>query len=244
MKIQVAKDTEIIVVGDIHEHKDQFDNLLKEVKPSSHRLLVSVGDIYDKGQGREAGDKITDMLSTLHQQGYAYVVKGNHELKLLKKSRKCMTNELQWWSKQPLSLTFEFDHGQILTVVHGGILPSHSWSDLEKDISLCYVRDLDEYGKMIKLKWIEEKGKKVLIPEKLNGSAWHHVYDGRFGYVASGHQPQKDGKAKFYNYSCNLDSAVYVTGRLTAQIFNFSGLGELLVFDGKAYGKEDGLSLS
>ena len=86
---------------------------------------------------------------------------------------------------------------------------------------------------MIQLQWISQNGRQILAPRKI-GVNWHDLYDGRFGYVASGHAAQKDGVPKFYQYSCNLDTSVYTTGILTCQVFGANGREELITATGPA----------
>jgi hypothetical protein len=141
---------------------------------------------------------------------------------------------LAWCRQLPLALFFEFSTGAKLTIVHGGVTPKHTWDDLGVNVETCYVRTVDEQGNMIRMIWVVRDGQKVLVSEKPNGKLWHEVYDGRFGYIASGHAAQKDGVAKFYGYSCNLDTACYDTGILTAQIFGESGREDLISVQGPA----------
>ncbi|KKN67665.1 hypothetical protein LCGC14_0459240 [marine sediment metagenome] len=234
--IKIPRGVKVVVVGDIHEHEEQVDKLLKEVTPSTKMILASVGDIYDKGYGEKSAESIVDKFSDLIDKGVAYVVRGNHELKCIRlaKKKKKMTKHLAWMAKQPLSISFEFCNRTRLVIVHGGVSPGHTADDLKTDIATCYIRQLDENGKRINRvrKVVDEK--LFMEDEKPGGKVWHEVYDGRFGYIASGHAAQLDGVPKFYNYSCNLDTAVYNTGKLTAQIFSEKGKEELLIFDGEA----------
>lgn len=237
LNIPVPKGVRIAVVGDIHEHEYQFNALVDQLQPSDKLWLVSVGDIYDKGDGKQAAERITDTFRSLHQRNIGYLVQGNHEKKNIKaaKRQKQMTDQLLWLDQQPLVLSFVFDNSTRLTVLHGGVRPTHKWSDLNVDIETCYIRNLDASGDMIKLEWVDsDTGEKELRPAKAGGKSWHLSYDGRFGYIAAGHEPQKDGIAKFYNYSCNLDTACYHTGSLTAQIFNEDGRDQLLTVKGPA----------
>jgi len=232
-EIKLPKGVRLVVFGDCHEHEEQFDKLLEEVKPDAKTLLVSVGDIYDKGFGRDAARSITDKFRPLVKTGCGYVIKGNHELTSIRwaKHQRKMTKQLTWWDKQPLSLTFTFPNRTKVTVVHGGVLPSYNWEDLATNIDTCYVRFVDKEGKKIKrLKKVVDD-RRVMVMEK-PGKPWHDLYEGRFGYIVSGHNSQKDGIAKFYNYSCNLDTAVYYTGKLTAQVFEDGMKKELLTFVG------------
>jgi predicted phosphodiesterase len=235
--IKVPDGTKIAVVGDIHEHKQQFDQLVNQLQPSEKLWLVSVGDIYDKGFGPAEAEGICQTLQELAQRRVAYAIRGNHELKVLRKSQKpsqSTTPGLAWCRQLPLALFFEFSTGAKLTIVHGGVTSKHTWDDLGVNVETCYVRTVDEQGNMIRMIWVVRDGQKVLVSEKPNGKLWHEVYDGRFGYIASGHAAQKDGVAKFYGYSCNLDTACYDTGILTAQIFGGSGREDLISVQGPA----------
>jgi predicted phosphodiesterase len=233
-KIKVNKDTELIFIGDIHEHEEQFDKLVEHIQPSSSKLLISLGDILDKGYGKKVGYSITSKMMKLHDQGFGYVIKGNHELKNIKtaKNENTMNEYLEWLRKCPLSLTFQFPNGTMVTAVHAGVLPKHKEEDLSTDVSVAYVREIDAKGKSISLKKVIENNKVKFVPTKENGIVWHEVYDGRFGYIVSGHASQKDGKPKFYNYSCNLDSCCYNSGILSALVMNQNGKKELLSFTG------------
>lgn len=237
LNIEVPAATKIVVVGDIHEHKEQFDKLVELINPSKDMWLVSCGDVMDKGFGIKVAESIIDRIRVLEYQGFAYMVKANHELKHLRKAKKdrsLMTDQLAWVRKQPLALSFKFNGGSRLTVVHAGVTHRHTWEDLSRNSEVCYVRTLDENGDFISLIWKEDKGVKYLEPAKPGGVTWHKTYDGRFGYIAAGHDPQEDGVAKFYEHSCNLDSAIFKTGKLSAQIFSDKGLEDLIVVEGTA----------
>lgn len=233
--IDVPKGVSIAVIGDVHEHPEQFQLMLDKIQPSEKMWLVSVGDIYHKGFGTKCAESITDELIGLSKKSICFAVKGNHELKEIKKTKHYPTKQIKWWSERPLCLPFQFHTGTRLTVVHAGITPKTGWDDLFTDVEVAYVRDVDEKGKMIQLKWKEIDGVQTLVKAKEGGSSWHEIYCGRFGYIAAGHAAQKDGLAKYYKYSCNLDSAVYETGILTAQVFNSDGsLGEKITVSGTA----------
>jgi predicted phosphodiesterase len=223
LNIEVPSNTRIAVIGDVHEHPEQFQKMLKELKPTKMFRLVSVGDFYDKGFGIKTAEAMTQEMQSLQKREAGYAVRGNHELKHIRKNKKNPSEELVWWKRQPLTLSFQFKSGARVTVVHAGITPHHNWGDLKKDVEVCYVRDVDELGKMIPLVWKDIDGVRTLVKAKEGGEEWHKKYDGRFGYVCSGHAAQKDGEAKFYKFSCNLDSGIYESGILTAQIFDEEG---------------------
>lgn len=233
LNIKVPKGTKIAVVGDIHEHEFQFDEILKQVNPSKNMYFVSVGDVYDKGYGDSVAESITYKLRTMQDQGYGFAIRGNHELKRIKKAKNNLSKSLEWFNTQPTALSFVFDNNNRLTVVHGGLLPRHTFADLKHNTETCYVRDVDEIGKMIRLKWINDK---QLIPEKEGGTNWHELYDGRFGYVIAGHRAQEDGIPKYYKHSANIDTSCYSTGKLCCQIYSENGLENLVSSDGIASG--------
>lgn len=237
LDIKVPSGSKVAVIGDIHEHREQFNSLLEIIKPSPKIFFVSLGDIYDKGFGIEIAEDIIDKLMPMVEAGYGYVLRGNHELKHIRKARQnnSMNKYLEWFDRQPLAVSFKFSNNTRLTVVHGGVLPSHTWQDINNDIETSYIRNIDDNGKMIKLVWQKSSdGKTKLLPEKQGGQAWHKSYDGRFGYIISGHDAQKDGVPKFYNYSCNIDTSVYTTGVMTAQVFSEHGKDQLIMVSGPA----------
>lgn len=229
----------ITVVSDIHAHSSQFFEMIDKINPGPKSILVSVGDIFSKGFGPEAETKILHEIKRICDLGYGYVVKGNHELKHLKNAKKenRMTDDLRYVDTWPLCVSFQFISSRNrLTVVHAGVKPSHTWHDLQNNTDVAYIRTLDGDGNYIKLKWsVDENGKKDLKPEKI-GRPWGEFYDGRFGYIISGHFSQKDGVPKFYKHSCNIDTCVYQTGILTAQTVNEYGLDELITIKGKPSG--------
>jgi len=235
LNIPVKTGATVTVVGDIHEHPDQFFEMIDRVKPSKKNIFVSVGDVYDKGYGTSTANKILAEMKKLSENGVGFMVKGNHELKRLKRtSKKDFDEYLHWVNKLPLALSFSFNNGKRLTVVHGGILPKHNWNDLVGNTDIVYVRKVDEYGNYIKLKWVKDDDGTKHLEYAKPGVYWHEKYDGRFGYIASGHEPQKDGEPKWFEHSCNLDTACYDTGVLCAQVFNERGRGELIKIHGKA----------
>lgn len=229
--IKVSPYTHICVIGDIHEHPEQFFKLVDIYKPDQNHWLVSVGDVYDKGFGTKSAEQITKYFMELQEEGIGFAVRGNHELKTIKKNKKkCdFTKYLKWWNDQPMVITFEFPRGKRVCVLHAGVTPKMCSEHLANDIEVCYVRDVDAEGRMIPLVWQHIDGEKCLVKARDGGRSWHEIYDGRFGYIVAGHVSQKDGLAKFYNYSCNLDTGVYETGKLSAQVFLPNGnLGRLI----------------
>jgi predicted phosphodiesterase len=232
LNIKVPRGQKLFVFGDVHEHREQFDRLLEEFEKYDNAILISVGDLLEKGFG--CSDYLIKKMRKIVDDGKGYIVKGNHELKVIQRNRKKgkLSNNLKWVSRLPLSLSFNFGNGTRVTVTHAGVRPSHTWKDLETNIEVCYARFLDNKDKIIKMKKKIVDGRKITYMSK-KGEVWHKKYDGRFGYIISGHNSQKDGVPKFYNYSCNIDTACYHTGKLTAIIYGERGREDLLTFTGK-----------
>jgi predicted phosphodiesterase len=228
---KLARGTKITVFGDLHEHHEHFEKLLAQLDLGPEHLLVCLGDIYDKGHGPEVAEDLTAQLKKLVEQGVAYVIRGNHEQRHIR--RKNMTPGIQWFATLPTPLPFRFHNGTRLVVVHGGVIPKHSWDDLRRSVDTLYVRTVDERGKYVPLIWKEIDGKQDLVPAK-DGQVWHELYDGRFGYIISGHDAQADGVPKFYRYSCNIDTKVYRTGILTAITYSEKGREGLITIEGEA----------
>ena len=235
LNIKLPEKAKIAVIGDIHGHDQQFFEMVEKIKPDKNRIIISVGDIKDKGFGKKAETKIINKIQELTKEQIGYIIRGNHEMWHINQAKKSnqYSEEINWFMTLPFALSFVWPNENRVTVVHGGVTPHHTWKDLENNTDLVYIRTLNDKGEYIPLKWVEENGKKVL-KAKGAGAVWHETYDGRFGYIASGHNAQKDGIPKFYKYSCNLDSSVYSTGILTAQIFERGGLEEMIRVTGPA----------
>ena len=236
--VKVPKGTRLIVCGDIHEHEEQFNKLLKKIEPSAHTWFASVGDIYDKGFGKEAAERIVDKIKELVDRRVGFVIRGNHELKHIRRAKLGkypLSPQLEWMRRQPTSIMFEFYNRNRVLMVHGGVTPHYSLKNVAEDIDTCYIRWVDENGHHIPLKKYVVDGLMQFVPAKWGSDCdvWHTKYDGRFGYIVSGHFAQQDGVPKFYNFSCNLDTACYATGILTAQEFTEMGLkGETITIEG------------
>ena len=239
--IKIPKNTQIAIIGDSHEHSEHFFSIIDKIQPSEKMWFISVGDFEGKGFGKIALNSMINKMIELHKNNCGFMVKGNHEIKWLKNNKKNTPYSAQYEfiKNLPLSLSFEFYNGAKVTVVHAGINPKMTWDELDTNIEVCYIRDLDSNMNMIPLIWKDINGIRTLVKAKEGGIPWAEIYDGRFGYVCAGHEPNRDGKPKYYNYSCNLDCAVFETGILSAQIFTAEGkLGELITVSGTPFKPE------
>ena len=237
LTINVPKGVELAVVGDVHEHPKQFTDIVADAAINQNRWLVSLGDVYDKGFGIKTAEEITDTLINLEKNNICYAVKGNHELKVLKKNKEFISSNkyLSWWNSRPIAIVFKFYNGALVTCLHAGVSKNISFDNLNSSIDICYIRELDKDGNMIPLIWTKDDAGNKKLTRKMPGVNWHELYDGKLGYIVAGHNSQKDGIPKYYRYSCNLDSRVYETGKLSCQIFKTDGtLGQLIQTTGTA----------
>jgi predicted phosphodiesterase len=228
MLVKLNENIKLAIVGDIHESEDEWNEILSAVNPSPTMLLVSIGDVYDKGAGRHIADRITRQMMELQSSGSLLAVRGNHEAKRINKNRRDLSPELLWWKRQPLSITFQYPNGSRVTCLHGGVSPTMTAESICTNTEVLYLRNVDSNNRMIRLMWVEEDGVKRLVEEKEGGVLWHNLYDGRFGYIVSGHIQQNDGIVKLYNYSTNIDTAAYLTGILSCQIMGADGKERLI----------------
>lgn len=234
LEIKVSKGTKICVAGDLHSNIKQYNKLLEKVEPNSKMWFVSVGDVLGKINDTKSEEEILGSLINLQEKNIGFMVQGNWELKALRKNKDELSKQLKWVSNQPQCISFNFDNGTILTVLHGGVTSKHKWDDLNNNNEIVYVKNVDaKTGDFIPLAWEMDKNGNKIKKLPLLGVPWGEKYDGRFGYIASGHSAQPDGIPKFYNYSCNLDSMCYATGILSAQVFSEGGLEDLIQIKGK-----------
>jgi hypothetical protein len=153
------------------------------------------------------------------------VIRGNHEQKRINRGQ--ISPGIEWFARRQLALMFLFYNQTKLTIVHGGVTPYHTYQDLRNNVETLYIRTLDEGGSFIPLTWKEIDGCRKLVAVK-EGKPWHEHYDGRFGYIISGHDSQEDGEPKFYAHSCNIDTKCYRTGILTAITYGERGRERLI----------------
>jgi hypothetical protein len=196
--IKLLNNSELFIIGDINNNKILFDQLIEQADICSTRFLVSIGNIYSKIQTSES---IIRKICALQEQGLAYMIRGSNEQRhLLKKGK--FTKELEWCSKLPLILSFIFSNQNRITVVHGGISSNQNWNNIDSNSEIMYIKNLNSFGK----------------PIPGDGIPWYELYDGRFGYIISGHTPNKDGKIKYNKHSCNINTDCSNTGILSGQI--------------------------
>lgn len=238
LNIKLKSDVKLLCISDIHEHPDQFFSILDKYPVSDKMILIVCGDVIDKGFGSKSAEKIYKKIYDLNKKNQAFMIKGNHEIKLLKYNKKINNFQLlKWIDSLPISLSFIYPNLSRYTFVHGGVDPQMNWDELSYDLSVCYIRYIsNKSNKMASVSKKEENGEIHYIPKDVDVSLWHDVYDGRFGYIISGHNNDPGGP-RFYNYSCNIDTGVFTSGKITAIIIGEKGREEVYQSSGPAFKK-------
>lgn len=216
------------VVGDIHGHFDEFEQLLQQIRfnPASDRMLC-VGDYIDRGPHSERA------LYYLEQDWF-FSVRGNHEA-MLAAARDYepgvyelwMRNGGEWaekieedvldqfadiYEELPYVIEVEGEHGKI-GVVHADVPPFDSWDDFTDALE---ADSLDEKAMQAML-WSRATYRRLrltrLYPgiyEKPTMTGVHSVYLGH-SIVAQA--------TRFGSY-CFIDTGAYANGQLTVVDIN------------------------
>jgi len=224
-----------IAIGDIHGMLDPLIELISTLSPTKDDTLVFLGDLVDKGPD-SAG--VVRYIRTLGELTNVVLVKGNHEGKHQRWRKKVNDGDLEGAMKMKRGeeirlITEGLDEDDVRFLdsaaifiqkdgyifIHGGIpgdfdeLPSLSdiaslSSKVRKKLELLtFTRFIDK-----------ESGKMLALGEEKSGDPfWADAYDGRFGKAVFGHQPWKDGPARFPN-AIGIDTGAVHGFGLTALI--------------------------
>lgn len=90
-QIKINKNKRLFFVGDIHGHFDVFNYALKSIGFNENDVIVSVGDLIDRGRQN------IEVLSFFIHTKNAYGVLGNHEDMAIKGLLYEMVTEKQMW---------------------------------------------------------------------------------------------------------------------------------------------------
>jgi hypothetical protein len=103
----MKQERRVIIVGDIHGCLDTFEALLRKVEYTSSDLLVSCGDLVDRGPN---GPEVVNLTRELG----AICVKGNHEDKLVRYFRHEQKVACNPGTKNPMKKYGARDYAQFL----------------------------------------------------------------------------------------------------------------------------------
>ncbi len=216
----------VIVYGDLHGCLDEFSLLRQELKITKDDIEVSVGDILNKGPYLA-----NEMIAYMQKENIKVVV-GNNEAKAMRQYGKYLEGGEEYLKTlRPFEtatvLSMQDDHYKYLqslpyylkienlTILHGGLTPVMKLSKdmdtvLKKEITL--VRYLNK--KLEPIPWSDEANRYKF---------WSEVYDGREGFIVSGHHPFSEPKED--KYAVDIDTGCVYGGKLTAIVFKKSKKG-------------------
>lgn len=204
----------LIFVGDIHGCYDELVALLDRVAPSRNDVVVSVGDIVNKGP---APAKCRE----LWRSNGVLAVQGNNELRMLGYAHPLLRffasenrdvlrrgDLVRWVDSWPLVLDFP---DVALAAVHGGFLPQMNVA--EDDVAR-------HAGEIAELRWIRRKGGEwISVPKdkkKKDDVLWADKWKGE-RFVIYGHTPVREPKIS--RFAIGLDTGCVYGRALSAAIF-------------------------
>ena len=204
----------LVIIGDIHGCYDELVELLDRVAPRADDVVVSVGDVVQKGP---AAARCLDLW---RERGYL-AVKGNNEIKLLHSAHPILRffhrqnrdvlrrgDLLRYIGGWPLVIDFPNEQAAI---VHGGFLPDMRVTpeDVERNQHL-----IDH------LRWIRRKnGEWTAVPKekrKKSDVLWAEKWRGERTLVY-GHTPVPE--PRFDRCALGLDTGCVYGGSLTAAVY-------------------------
>lgn len=192
-----------IIIGDIHGCYDELMDLLSSVQASEEDIIVSVGDLVDRGPD---SPRVLDYFVERCARGRAVVLMGNHERKHVRKvySYSQEITRLQFgdsyaaateWMAQ---LPYSFETPEFV-VVHAALQPGLPLSAQKEEVLSGTVSGERELSTV------------------LGDRYWHEVYAGEKPVVFGHHVVGKDplvGRGLIYG----LDTGACHGGRLTALV--------------------------
>jgi len=207
---ELLENKRYLIVGDLHGCYDELQELLKIADFKDDDILISVGDLTDRGPK----NKLTvQFCMDLHEEGRFHSVMGNHDDRLmrwlkgnpvdegcgLKETVREIKNNKSFRQKA-FAFISTFPH--ILKtpagyVVHGGFKPTNTPDNQSKSDCL-YMRYYGGYGYF----------------DDLNGVMWYTLWPEHFPQVFFGHHPH-DEREVMPNVT-SLDCGCVFDGTLNA----------------------------
>ena len=221
---------------------EELTALVDKLKIKDDDHLIFVGDLIDKGP---SSAPVLWYVLGLQAQGVPItLVEGNHEEKhrrfrrherrtrgTSEKNPMMRADEMREITKQlddehikfleEAVLWHKIPHLEVL-VVHGGIplrmkeLPSaESWRSIDNS------RQKERAASLLRLRYEDHSGNFVTLgKERPSDTFWAERYDGRFGHVFFGHEPNVEEKApKQFDHATGLDTGCVYGNALTAAVF-------------------------
>lgn len=231
-----------IIIGDIHGCIFELENLIKRINIQPDDLVISIGDLIDKGPDPAA---VIRFMVNLKQRCKVELILGNHEEKFIRyinhvKQGNGFEREMQG-TEEFMPLLQQLQDYEIaflknafysihlteynILLVHGGLVQQTAFKlpgtykydnpkhkSLKNIVLLTKTRYLNSLGKFV-----------ALGMETEEDVFWAETYNGQFGHVLFGHQPFLQEQAKHYAFATGIDTGCVFGGWLTACIINEDG---------------------
>jgi len=225
-----------IIIGDVHGTIDEFNELVDKLEITSNDVVISCGDLVDKGPDspavvKRAGEMVNHLVLGNHEEKHERFRRslingsGNEKLRGYDEMASITAGlnqaDVDWLNKATLYHKFS-SRGRDFLVVHAGISPRmNDLPDLEKvsKMTNSQKKKLGSYNQLLRLRFVNEGGHFVMLgDEKPTDQFWANIYDGRFGHVFFGHQPFLQESPKIFTHATGLDLGCVLGGKLCAAI--------------------------
>lgn len=243
MEKQTSLYEDIIVIGDVHGCYDKLCTLLS-ILPHNARLIF-LGDLIHKGPDSK---RVVDAVRALVNIGKATCIRGNHEDMAGKGEWKDQENGLteedrKWLMDRPLFVRATSKGNIDYLCLHAGIdqgsakavltelidnrqLPELGpWSAemVKQALSTLNKKKLRALERVRFIRYINPLGHIVAFgSEKEEDTWWADSYDGCFGHIIYGHQPNTE--PQYFDHATCIDTEAYAGGDLTAISLNTGDL--------------------
>lgn len=199
----------LLVVGDIHGCRSEFEELLDRFSPQPIDRIILLGDLINRGPDSAGVVRIARKL------GAASIV-GNHEWRILRarayaapsmlkafdRPTVASLNAADWTYLSQMALTIYLPRWNLLCV-HGGFLPGRPWPTQGPEI-VTHIQVVDDAGRAARRS------------DSPGSPPWAHFWKGP-PFVLYGHTPRPQVLQS--PLAWGLDTGCVYGGQLTAVIY-------------------------
>jgi diadenosine tetraphosphatase ApaH/serine/threonine PP2A family protein phosphatase len=238
-----------IIIGDVHGCLEEFDELVLLLDVRAGDVVISLGDLVDKGPCSLGVLRRYRELATASPEIWK-VISGNHEEKAVRLHELGKTSKWdEEWLKEATAKDWAFMADMPLLLrplegvlcVHGGVYPSF----FKKYDSIGEVpatwrkgggKRIDRMRKFLRVRHVDAEGDFVSLDDtQPEHPHWSSVYDGREGRIYFGHDPQPSGFPLLTEHAVGIDTGCVFGGTLTAAILEGDKETFLAIQAKKAY---------
>jgi len=195
----------IYVIGDIHGCYDEFIKLLKKINVTDDDLIISLGDIVDRG------NKSVELYHYFKNRKNALVLMGNHERKHL--------NGILNYSQEIVSIQFQDKYDEFIEWLKH--LPYFYETDSAIIVHAFFEHDKSLYEQKEEVLSGTTSGSKYLEKKYDKGKHWSDYYTGKKPIIYGHHVVGEIPKIK--NNTYGIDTGACHGGMLTAiELPNFT----------------------